>query len=267
MQRPPNTETHKKDPLPSVILEPTESEIDAASNLITFGSPRYAALCTAPQKVPRVKQPLPRKEPRVQKLSKKPLAKDRKQSTSAPLGPATPQKNKAAAVGEIMATVGGSPQRSPVKLANGLAAYVCHSMVDQIGPTYCSADYLAMKNFPKNCATCMKKLLPGRGKAEDKKDGITRVSTKGRSKFVKMLSIIGTTCVPIACALIVTHWRMLVRVVLLERGLLILDPNLIPERDSRVGRNEILNRSLLLLATVLCCGRRIGWSLLTMTTK
>ena len=101
---------------------------------------------------------------------------------------APPGKNKATAVGdvatEIMATVGSpSPQWSPVKLANGLAAYMCHSMVDQIGPKYFSAEYLAMENYPKNCATCTKKLLPGRSKAADEKEGITRVNGKREVKI------------------------------------------------------------------------------------
>jgi hypothetical protein len=164
MQRPPNSKALTKDPLPSLQRYPTETEIDAAANLITFGSPRFAAE-TAPRKVPR-------KQPRVQQ----------------PSGPATPGKNKATAVGdvatEIMATVGSpSPQRSPVKLANGLAAYVCHSMVGLIGPLYFTATYLAMENYPKNCATCKKKLLPGRRNTSDEKDGITRVNGRREVKI------------------------------------------------------------------------------------
>jgi hypothetical protein len=210
MQRPPNSETLTKDPLPSVQYDPTESEIDAAANLIIFGSPRFAANRAAPQKVPRVPQPASRKQPRLQQPSGKkvpkrtglnngakkspakkrsmPLAKARKQSMPAPPGPATPRKNKPTSVGdvatEIMATVGSpSPQRSPVKLANGLAAYVCHSMVDRIGPKYFIPEYLAMENYPKNCANCTKKLLPGARKTSDENDGITRVNGRREVKM------------------------------------------------------------------------------------
>jgi hypothetical protein len=173
---------------------PTEAEIDAAANLFTFAARR-----TAPQKEPRVQQPSGKQVPKSTGLNKgakkspakkpsMPLAKARKQSTPAPPGQATPRKNKATAVGdvatEIMATVGSpSPQRSPVKLANGAAAYVCHSMVDQIGPKYFSAEYLAMENYPKNCATCTKKLLPGKRNPSDEKDGITRVNGRREVKM------------------------------------------------------------------------------------
>ncbi len=87
---------------------------------------------------------------------------------------------------------------------------------------------------------------------------------EGRSKCVKMLSIIGTLCVSTACALIVTRWRMFRRVVLQERGQVILDPGLGRERDSRMGppgvQNEILNHSC-------CCCWRQGSDTLTLVKK
>ena len=160
MQRPANSGTLTKDPLPSVQLEPTETDKDSAANLIAF-EPTQVAPRTAPQKVPRVQQPAPRVPP----------------------GPGTPRKKKEKAVGDVatetMATLGSSsPQRSPVKLANGRAASVCHSMVGDIGPSYFTAKRLAMQNHPKNCSGCTKKLLPGSGKPSDKIEGITRVGSK-----------------------------------------------------------------------------------------
>ena len=166
-QKPPNS-------LAPVTLDltVTESEMDAAANLCSF----LAAPRKAPQKAPRIQQTAPQEVARgkqvpkrvypvkgtrnaaatqrqslLPKLSKKPAAKP------AATAPGTPKKKATArdVATEVMATVGSpSPKRSPVKLANGKAAYVCHSMVDQIGPLYFSAEYLAMENYPKNCATC-----------------------------------------------------------------------------------------------------------------
>ncbi len=195
-QKPPNS-------LAPVTLDltVTESEMDAAANLCSF----LAAPRKAPQKAPRIQQTAPQEVARgkqvpkrvypvkgtrnaaatqrqslLPKLSKKPAAKP------AATAPGTPKKKATArdVATEVMATVGSpSPKRSPVKLANGKAAYVCHSMVDQIGPLYFSAEYLAMENYPKNCATCTKKLLPGRRNPADEKDGITRVNGKREVKI------------------------------------------------------------------------------------
>ena len=162
-QKPPNS-------LAPVTLDltVTESEMDAAANLCSF----LAAPREAPQKAPRIQQTAPQEVARGKQVPKstghnkgtRNVAKQRRSllakkpaAKPAATAPGTPKKKATArdVATEVMATVGSpSPKRSPVKLANGKAAYVCHSMVDQIGPLYFSAEYLAMENYPKNCATC-----------------------------------------------------------------------------------------------------------------
>ena len=101
-----------------------------------------------------------------------------------------------------------SPPRSPKKMANGRCPHICCEEFVSCGPDSFdrtrlgdgTEKYPGWMNYPKVCTGCKKDIKPGRKRADDDKNDITRVNASRLLQMCVMLAIIVITRVSGAIA-------------------------------------------------------------------